>query len=359
MRKLNRLHMGIMVAVFMLAAVSLAAAQTIEFPMHANDLNPGERIVTVMHGTGGGPQTGAKDLRILRRVADNNWPFLKDGKTDESINSNYLIYNRPVYAMAGGTVIGCWRNAPENSGHNQRSEVLGTRKILLQGNHIWIRQTDGNIALYAHARTGDIPASLCPNNATFLTGTAENGPIWTQSEATVTNGATVTAGQLLFHVGNSGNSSEPHLHVHLVNASNTWQPMKFARGMTTPFNNNTATLNGPWTRLQGNALPSATILIWPPHPIGNWTYNGIDAPAYQRVFDHFVDSGEMADTVTCKNNGGSYDTTWIPAKGYWISHSAMSSADHAAKNAQYTKQGYKETSVFTCDTVMAAIWRKP
>jgi hypothetical protein len=37
----------------------------------------------------------------------------------------------------------------------------------------------------------------------------------------------------------------------------------------------------------------------------------------------------------------------------------MSISDHAAKNAEYTKQGYKETSVYTCGTVMVAIWRKP
>jgi hypothetical protein len=358
MRKLHRLHMGVMLAAVMFAGVRSAAAQAIEFPIHAHDLKPGERIVTNTHGAGGGPQTGAKDLRILRRVANDNWPVLKDGQTDDTINSNYLIYGRPVYAMAGGTVVGCWRNAPENTGHNQRPEV-GTKKILLQGNHLWIQQTDGKMALYAHAPTGDIPTNLCPNNDTFLTGEALGGPIWTQPEATVTNGATVTAGQLLFHVGNSGNSSEPHLHVHVVNSSNTWQPMKFARGQTTPFSTNTASLNGPWTRLKGNALPSGKILIWPPHPIGNWTYNGIEAAAYQRVFDHFVDSGEMADTVSCKNNGASYDTTWIPGKGSWVSHHAMSIPGHTAKNVLYTQQGYKETSVYTCGTVMAAIWRKP
>jgi hypothetical protein len=358
MRKVNRLHMGVMLAAVLLAGVRSVAAQAIEFPIHANDLRPGERIVTVVHAPGGGPQTGAKDLRILRRVADNDWEVLKEGQTNDAINSNYLIYGRPVYAMAGGTVIGCWRNAPENTGHTKHP-ANATGKILLQGNHLWIKQTDGKIALYAHAPTGDIPASLCPNNATYLTGTALGGPIWTQPEATVTNGATITAGQLLYHVGNSGNSSEPHLHVHIVDTTNTWQPMKFARGQTTPFNNNTADLNGPWTGLKGNALPMATILVWPPHPIGNWTYNGIELAAYQRVFDHFVDSGEMADTVSCKNNGASYDTTWIPAKGSWISHHHMSIVDHTVKNAQYTKQGYKETSVYTCGTVMAAIWRKP
>src|SRR5437764_208481 len=93
-------------------------AFALDFPLHANDLSPGERVVTRVHATGGGPQTGAKDLRILRWMADNNWQNLKAGATDESVNANYLVYGRPVYAMAGGTVIGCWRNAPQNSGHH-------------------------------------------------------------------------------------------------------------------------------------------------------------------------------------------------------------------------------------------------
>lgn len=345
-----------------LAALLLASAPAlaIDFPIHANDLKPGERIVTVVHATGGGPQTGAKDLRILRWVANNNWRVLKSGKTDNTVNSNYLIYGRPVYAMAGGTVVGCWRNAPENVAQSKHPEIA-TGKILLQGNHLWIKQADGNIALYAHAITGDIQQSLCPHNAVFLTGKALGGPVPSQPEAIVTSGgASVTTGQLLYHAGNSGNSTEPHLHVHIVNAANNWQPMKFDRGQTTPFvNGNTASLNGPWTRLLGKALPMATILVWPPHPVGNWTYNGIEASAYQRVFDHFVDSGEMADTVSCKNNGASYDTTWVPAKGSWISHHGMTALDHVAKNTLYTSQGYKETSVYTCGTRMAAIWRKP
>ena len=326
---------------------------------HGNDLAPGERVVTVVHGTAGGPQTGAKDLRILRWIADNNWSNLKAGQTDQGVNANYLVYGRPVYAMAAGQVIACWRNAPENSGHAQRPEVLGNKKIYLQGNHLWIKQTDGNIALYAHAPTGGIPASLCPHNGVFLQGKAAGGPIWTDPESVVTNGATVSAGQLLYHVGNSGNSSEPHLHAQVVDPTNTWQPMKFARGQTTSFAGNTASLNGPWARLQGKALPMATILVWPPHPVGNWTYNGIEGTAFQRVFDHFVDSGEMADTISCHNNGATYDSTWIPAKGSWIAHHGMSIPDHALKNATYTAQGYKETSVYTCGSTMAAIWRKP
>ena len=88
-----------------------------------------------------------------------------------------------------------------------------------------------------------------------------------------------------------------------------------------PFNNNTASLNGPWTGL----------------------------------FDHCVDSGEMPDTVSCKNNGASYDTTWIPAKGSWISHHGMSIPDHAVKNAQMQQE---HTGMGRADYPAGAISRK-
>ena len=135
--------------------------------------------------------------------------------------------------------------------------------------------------------------------------------------------------------------------------------MKFARGQTTPFTNGTTSLAGPWTGLKGNALPMATILVWPPHPIGNWTYNGIDSAGFQRVFEHFVDSGMMADTISCKNNGATYDTTWVPAKGTWLAAAGMTIAEHATKNQQHIKEGYKEVAVYTCGTAMASVWRKP
>jgi len=359
----------VILATFAMTAFALTASPTlaVDFPFHADHLLPGERIVTVDHNKGGGEQTGAKDLRVLRWVADNDWERLKQGLTDTPdhspnafniVNSNYLIHGRPIYAMAGGTVVGCWRNAPENTPPNPLAEIAAG-KILLAGNHIWIKQADGDIALYAHAMPNTIPASLCPHNAPYLTGTAVNNiPTPYEPEAVVTGGATVTAGQQLGSIGNSGNSSEPHLHVHMVDVNNKWQPMKFDRGQTTPFTNNTASLAGPWTALKGKALPSGPILIWPPHPIGNWTWNGISSADFQRLFDHFVDSGMMADTISCHNNGATYDTTWVPAKGMWVARAGMTIPEHDTWNTTYVGQGYKQTAVFTCGTRMAAVWRK-
>ncbi|MBC7521941.1 MAG: hypothetical protein H7268_12720 [Sandarakinorhabdus sp.] len=338
-------------------AITASPALAIEFPIHAHEMGIDERIGTGVHAPGGGPQTNAKDLLMWRNTGGNSWSRLVPGASNEAINANYLIYNRPVHAMAAGKVVACWRNAPEGAGHIKRPEV-GTGKIFLQGNLLWIKQTDGNFALYAHARPGDIPASLCPKTAQFLTGKAAGGPVFNDPESVVTNGATVTAGQLLFHAGNSGNSSEPHLHMHLVNAANTTQVMKFDRGMTTPFANNSANLNGPWTRLNGGALPMAAIQVWPPHPIGNWTWNNIPAAAYQRIFDHYTDSRVMLDTATCKNDGASYNTNWIPAKGSWAANHGMTAGDFAAKKATYAAQGYTMVSAYTCGSRSVAVWRK-
>jgi hypothetical protein len=84
----------------------------------------------------------------------------------------------------------------------------------------------------------------------------------------------------------------------------------------------------------------------------------LDSPAFQRVFDHFVDSGMMADTITCKNNGATYDTTRVPAKGKWLAAAGMTISDWAVKNATNVNQGFTQTSVYICGTRMAAIWRK-
>ena len=90
-----------------------------------------------------------------------------------------------------------------------------------------------------------------------------------------------------------------------------------------------------------------------------WSYNGVSATSYQRLFDHFVDSGVMLDTVTCANNGASDDTTWVPASGYWISHTGISSAQYTAYNSSYSQQGYHVASYSGCGSVVAAVWRKP
>jgi Peptidase family M23 len=337
----------------LLAAPAIAAPYSM--PLRGNDLSPGERFGTGIHASG--IQAEGQDIGGRRHVSNADWPSLVAGKADTKINDNYIIHGKPFYAMADGVVIGCWRNAPENIPGEKRPEVA-TGRIAGGGNHLWIRQDDGVTALYAHAIPGSIPATLCPHNDTLLSDTTIiKGNPDIRKSTQVTNGAHVKVGQMLGRVGNSGSSSGPHLHIHMERDD---KPVKitFDRGLTTPFDDGKANINGPWTPIAGKQLPRATILVWPPYALGTWTFNGIKDEDYQRHFDHMANSGEMLALVTCKNNGATYDTKWVPASGQWVSFFGMTPAIAAARQAEFTGKGYTRVSNYNCGSRSVAVWRK-
>jgi hypothetical protein len=114
---------------------------------------------------------------------------------------SYPCFGAPVLAMVPGTVI---RSVTGQRDHRARDtwpaliwmmtvegflrELAGAPRIL--GNHLIVEHDDGTYAAYAHLRQGS---------------------------ATVRVGERLTTGQRLASVGNTGNTSEPHLHVQLMN----------------------------------------------------------------------------------------------------------------------------------------------
>lgn len=325
-------------------------------PLRADDLAVGERYSTFVHASG--IQAEGKDIGARWHASDSSWPQLKSGTSDSTVLGNWVVYGKKVRAMASGTVVGCWRNAPQNVPGSYHDDFVA-KKFAGGGNHLWILQDDGVYALYAHMQPGSIPAAICPNNAVLFTGTSSYGGSPDIDPAVkVVNGAHINAGQMLGLVGNSGASKQgPHLHVHMEK-NGLPVVMKLERGMTTPLTGGQASLSGPWTKLSGNAMPKATILLWPPHSIGNYTFNGTPDAEYQALFDHLTDSGEMPDLITCSSNGATYNSTWIPASGQFISLAGMSATEAIVKNATFTSQGFTRTSSYTCGTANVAVWRK-
>jgi len=97
--------------------------------------------------------------------------------------TDYYCYGRPVLAPAAGTVV--WA---ENARPDQPIGV-GDREHLI-GNGVVIDHGNGEFSLLAHMKPGSVKVKA---------------------------GDKVKAGQAIGAVGNSGNTSEPHLHYHLQN----------------------------------------------------------------------------------------------------------------------------------------------
>ncbi len=118
------------------------------------------------------------------------YPVGKTHRGDPKDNRNYRAYGAEIHAVADGIVTetkdGIQQNIP-----NEKPVVPITLETI-GGNHVIMQIGDGLFAFYAHMQ----PSSL-----------------------RVKVGDKVRRGDVLGLLGNSGNSSEPHLHFHICNAS--------------------------------------------------------------------------------------------------------------------------------------------
>lgn len=129
--------------------------------------------------------------------------------------ADYPAFGAPVFAMIDGTVV---RRVDGMRDHRSRSSLLafvymmvegmlrelgGARFIL--GNHVVIRGEGGVCAVVAHLQRGSVALKV---------------------------GDRVRAGDVIARCGNSGNTSEPHVHAQLMDRASAWTgqgvPMAFA-----------------------------------------------------------------------------------------------------------------------------------
>ena len=132
--------------------------------------------------------------RIAQRFAIDWVRQNADGKTftgDPLVNKNYRAYGSEALAVADGTVTEIKDGIPENvPGENSRAVPITLETV--GGNHVVLDIGHGRFAFYAHLQPGSLKVKL---------------------------GDHVKRGQVLGLVGNSGNSTEPHLHFHLGDAN--------------------------------------------------------------------------------------------------------------------------------------------
>jgi hypothetical protein len=139
-------------------------------------------------------------------------------------------WGQPVHAVSDGVVV----QAVDGVAERQRlhpvreswvavtTTVRFARRGLdpagLAGNHV-ITETAGTYALYAHLAPGSVA---------------------------VTSGQRVRAGEVLGRVGHTGNSTAPHLHLHLMDSAD---PLR-ARGIPCAFAAYLVERDGQWQRVE-------------------------------------------------------------------------------------------------------------
>jgi hypothetical protein len=105
---------------------------------------------------------------------------------DPTRNDSYFVYGASVHAVAPGRIIAVQDGVPENT----PTEPLPPADLeSAPGNYVVQALDAGHFALYAHLQPGSLQVSP---------------------------GQHVQRGQVLGVVGNSGNSTEPHLHFHVM-----------------------------------------------------------------------------------------------------------------------------------------------
>ena len=154
----------------------------------------------------------AYDIDIVR-WSGSGWT---DSTTDESVtvNEEELMWGRGVRAVAGGKVVACRRSTPDNPFDVIESSDANFVKI----QHVFdpFDLTKAEYISYLHFRQDSVPLDVCPNICPVDSPVCDP-----ETEGVDPDGAElptpvdVLAGQFIGSAGNSGNSTAPHLHVHM------------------------------------------------------------------------------------------------------------------------------------------------
>ncbi len=126
-------------------------------------------------------------------------PALHGGEALEG----YGCYGTPLLAPATGTVVAAHDGEPDKTPGAQAMDTATP-----MGNYVGLRLESGTYLLLAHLRPGSLSVQV---------------------------GDEVAEGQPLGQCGNSGNTSEPHVHIHHQRQDPNHFPVGFAEGLPLYF----------------------------------------------------------------------------------------------------------------------------
>jgi murein DD-endopeptidase MepM/ murein hydrolase activator NlpD len=129
-------------------------------------------------------------VRIAQRFAIDYALLNDEGRSwsgDELDNASYHGYGAELLAVADGTVVDVKDGLPENV-PGLTSRAIPITMATVAGNYVTLKIGEGHYAFYAHLQPGSLRVHV---------------------------GDRVRRGDVLGLLGNSGNSTAPHLHFHV------------------------------------------------------------------------------------------------------------------------------------------------
>jgi hypothetical protein len=283
------------------------AGNAYRFPFDREDLPPGTYVSDDNTHVVGSGHRGAQGQQFaydygVFRWTGSAWTSVIEGSLPERRrrNSDFLIWGLAVRAMADGWVLRCEFSFPD--------QPPGV-KVAGGGNSYRIVHANGEVALYAHLRAGSIPRRLCPKAGIDF----------------APNQVKVRAGEIVGRVGNTGQSTNPHLHIHLGTTGKTGEqgrPIHFkgirvrdagvdgtgsapCSAANKPFALVTRAATGPWQLVDPLYRSGDGELAW----------HGLEDLCFQDVFDAAADSGYGLSWLTGFDIGGKTYLNAVSRKG--------------------------------------------
>ena len=332
--------------------------RAMSLPFLSKDLRKGE-VWESASTHGGGSQVFAYDMGV-HGFDGKKWSG-RLPKKDGSKNSHSRVWGKPIYATDAGTVTFARSNIPDNPKPGVNDEKLWKIKDSYwphTGNVVIIRHKDGMVTVYAHFKKNSVK---------------------------VKKGDKVRRGQMLGRVGNSGNSTGPHLHIQMWHDDKGFRPLQFTGGYTilrTALPRPDATT--AWSKLANHGIPGVPTsngantkraYIWPskvhprcgkgPSRPGGWlSYHGIPEKRYQKVFDETFTCGYMPVVVDAFNAGGRvyFNAVFQHGTTGWIARHNLDGRAYQRQYNKHTKAGYRLVHVDSylrgSKVNYAAIWAK-
>ena len=229
-RKFNRLMAAMLVVAIISMLPAIMLVKPLPFPSSLDSAKPSATVrlpADVALKVAWGGDTSKTNYHVI--APDQRWAYdflVEPYMSGSSKLEDYGCYGIPVVAPVNGLVVKAHDGEPD-----QVPGILSNNVTSPTGNHVVIQ---------------------IPETATYLVIAHLK-----QGSVSVRTGDNVIEGQVIGACGNSGNTSEPHIHIHHQRQDPNLYPLNFAEGLPLYFRDH----DGPPMPLGGVVMDGDAVVL--------------------------------------------------------------------------------------------------